>query len=56
MKANHEKKLLTFGELVLAGYEAAGKRRARGIIGLAVNTHLIEFRGRQRFVISERVP
>ena len=53
MKANHEKKTLTFGEFIMAAYAACGKRRARGIIWLAVNAGLVEFRGQRRFVISE---
>ena len=53
MRANREKKLLTFGELIVAGYDATGKRQARGTIRPALHAHLIEFRTQQRFVISE---
>jgi hypothetical protein len=53
MKANRKNKLLTFGELIVAGYDATGKRQARGIIRLALHAHLIKFRTQQRFVISE---
>jgi len=56
MKANHEKKTLTFGEFIMAAYAACGKRRARGIVWLAVNAGLVEFRGQRRLVISERSP
>jgi len=56
MKANHEKKTLTFGEFIMAAFAACGKRRARGIVWLAVNARLVEFRGQRRFVISERSP
>ena len=44
---------LTFGELIAAAYGACGKRRAKGIVWLAVNARLVEFRGEHRFVISE---
>jgi hypothetical protein len=53
MKANREKKPLTFGEFIIAAYDAWGKRRARGIVWLAVKARLIEFRGKQRMAISE---
>ena len=53
MKANQAKKALTFGEFIMAVYDARGKRRARGIVWLAVNAHLVEFRGQQRFVVSK---
>jgi hypothetical protein len=53
MKSNSKKRALTFGEFVAALYAAWGKRKALGIVRLAVNAHLVEFRGRERFVISE---
>jgi hypothetical protein len=52
MKAHSKKKPLTFGEFVAGGYRVWGKRRAEGIIRLAVKSHMIEFRGQQRIVIS----
>jgi hypothetical protein len=52
MKTNPTKKQLTFGEFVAGGYRVWGKRRALGIIRLALKSHLIEFRGQQRFVIA----
>jgi hypothetical protein len=56
MRTNQEKKALTFGEFIMAAYDAWGKRRASGIVRLAVNAHLIEFQGRQRFEFSTRSP
>ena len=56
MKANQEKEALTFGEFIIAAYDAWGKRRARGIVRLAVNARLIEFQGPQRFEFSKRSP
>jgi hypothetical protein len=56
MKTNCRKRRLTFGEFIMAVYDVWGKRRARGIVWLAVNAHLIEFRGQRRFVILEPAP
>jgi hypothetical protein len=53
MKTISNKKPLTFGDLVTASYRAWGAHRAKGLMRLAVNTHLVVFRGRQRFVIPE---
>ena len=44
---------MTLGDFIAAAYRAWGKRRAKGFVWLAVNAHLVEFRGRQRFLISE---
>ena len=46
------KKPLTFGDFVVGVYETWGKRRAKGIIQLACEVHMIEFRGKERFVMS----
>jgi len=51
MKSNQKKKTLTFGRFIAAAYRASGKRRARGIVQLAVNAGLVEFCGKHRFVI-----
>jgi hypothetical protein len=56
MKANQAKKALTFGEFIMAVYDACGRQKAAGIVRLAVNAHLVEFRGHEQFVISERNP
>jgi hypothetical protein len=52
MKTNGKKTSLTFGDLVAAVYDACGKRRARGILRLALSSRLVEFRGPQRFEIT----
>jgi hypothetical protein len=52
VKAPPGKEPLTFGDFVAGGCRAWGKRRAIGMIRLAIKSHLIEFRGQQRFVIS----
>jgi hypothetical protein len=51
MKINQRKNKLTFGDLVTTVYNACGKRKARGMLWLAVNAQLVEFRGRNRYVI-----
>ena len=53
MKNNSNKKALTFGEFAARIYTAWGKRKALGIVRLAVNARLVEFRGRERFLILE---
>jgi hypothetical protein len=52
MKAHHKKKALTFGDLIAAVYGACGNRRARGILRLAVNSHVVVFQGQRHLVIS----
>ena len=52
IKARSMRKPMTFGEFVADAYQIWGKRRAKGIIHLAVAVNLIEFRGSKRFVIS----
>jgi hypothetical protein len=48
MKANHRRKALTFGNLIETVYDACGNRRARGIIRLAIDAHVVVFRKQQR--------
>ena len=52
-KTNGKKRVLTFGDFIAGAYRAWGRRRAKGLVRLAVNARLVEFRGRQRVVISE---
>jgi hypothetical protein len=51
VKTNHKNKALTFGELIATVYSACGKRRARGILRLALDARLIMFPGRYRYVV-----
>lgn len=44
MKTHSMKKNLTFGEFIERVYDVCGKRKARGIVRLAIKAHLIEFR------------
>ncbi len=56
MKNNGRKKQVNqmrFGEFVAAICAALGRQRGRRMVQLAVNMHLIEFLGEQRFLISE---
>jgi hypothetical protein len=53
MKTNQKRKGLTFGDFIAATYRTWGARRARGLVRLALNSHLVVFRGRQRIVIPE---
>jgi hypothetical protein len=48
MTANHKKKALTFGHLIETVYGVCGNRRARGIIRLAIDAHVVVFREQQR--------
>jgi hypothetical protein len=52
MKATPRKRPLTFGDFVAGVYHTWGRRRARGIVQLALKAHVIEFRGAERFVFS----
>jgi hypothetical protein len=56
MKESCGKPVLTFGEFVASVYAAWGERRAPGLVQLAVDAHLVEFLGGQRFVISRKRP
>jgi hypothetical protein len=52
MKAHPTGRPLTFGDFVAGVYHTWGKRRAKGIIQLAIKAHVIEFRGTDRFGVS----
>ena len=52
MVTDQNKKPLLFGDLIASVFDACGKRRARGILRLAVNARLVAFQGPQRFIIS----
>ena len=51
MNARPKGRPLTFGDFVAGVYHTCGKRRAKGIVQLAVALHLVEFRGPERIVI-----
>jgi CheY-like chemotaxis protein len=56
MKTNCRKGHLTFGEFIMAVYDACGRQKAEGIVRLAVKARLVEFRGHDRIVILEPGP
>ena len=43
MKASHKKEALTFGKLIETVYGVCGSRRARGIMRLAIDAHVVVF-------------
>jgi hypothetical protein len=45
VKTNPPKKPLTLGDFIAGSYRAWGKRRAHGIIRLAIKLRFIEFGG-----------
>jgi hypothetical protein len=51
-KARPRKRPLTFGDFVAGVYQTWGAHRANGIVQLAIEVHVIEFRGTERFVVS----
>jgi hypothetical protein len=51
MKAHPHDKPLTFGDVVQSSYRACGKRKANGILRLAVKLRWIEFRGQRLYEI-----
>ena len=52
MKSKPAKKALTFGNLVTNFYHTYGKRKANGILRLATEAKLVEFRGRDHYILS----
>ena len=52
-RSNGKKWVLRFGDSIVAADGARGAHGAKGLVRLAVNARLVEFRGAQRIVISE---
>jgi hypothetical protein len=52
MKTNSTKRTRTFGEFVASVYDICGNRKAGRIVQIAIKSHLIEFCGQHRVVIS----
>jgi hypothetical protein len=52
MKTLPRKQLMTFGDFVAGIYRAWGHRKAKGMVKLAIQMHLIEFIGTDRFVVT----
>jgi hypothetical protein len=53
IKPNGNKRMLRFGDFIVAAYQTWGWRRANEVVRRAVNTHRIEFRAGQRVLITE---
>jgi hypothetical protein len=53
MKTNEKERVTTFGDFIAGAYRAWGRRRAKGLVWLAVKAQLVMFQGRQRREISE---
>jgi hypothetical protein len=45
---------MRFGEFITGVYDALDKHAAMGIVWLAVHTRLVEFQGRERYLISKK--
>lgn len=56
MMINQKPTPLTFGDLITAVHAACGRQKAKEIVRLAANAHLVEFRGHDRFLILEPGP
>jgi hypothetical protein len=54
MKTNWRKKSPTLGEFIAAAHDVWGQRWAGGLVWLAANARLVEFRRPQRFAPSGR--
>jgi hypothetical protein len=52
MKAEHKRKPLTLGELIASVYGVYGKRRARGIMKLLFDAHIVAFSRHHPMVFS----
>lgn len=48
MKTNSREITSTLGEFITRIYDVCDKRKAAGIVRLAIKAHLIEFRGQHR--------
>jgi hypothetical protein len=53
IRTNGKKRAVTFGDFIAAAYQAWGRRRAKELVQVAVNAQLVEFQGRQPFLIWE---
>jgi len=54
MKPKPNEKVLTFGDFIHGVYSAYGKRKGTGVVRLAVNSGVLDFRGQYRFFIAEK--
>ncbi len=52
MKHLQTKKTIRLGDLIAAVYEACGRQKARGILRLALDAHVVTFRSRHPYQLS----
>ena len=52
MRPTGKWKALTFGDFITRVYDLCGRRKAAGIVKLAVNAHFVAFRGQLCYVVS----
>ncbi len=52
MKMAPRKKGLTFGDFITGVYDVVGKRKAKEVVRVAVNTRHVSFQGALRYVVS----
>jgi hypothetical protein len=52
MKTNYGKRFLTFGEFIAQVYEVCDRRSAKGIVRIAIKSHMVEFRAHHRVLVS----
>jgi hypothetical protein len=52
MRPIRTRKTLTFGDFITRVYDICGRRKAAGIVKLAVNAHFVAFRGQLCYVVS----
>ena len=51
MRTNGRRKPLTFGEFIMHAYDVWGRRKAGGMVRVALEAQLIKFRRRARCVV-----
>ena len=52
MKTTQKKDGLTFGDFIAGVYEVVGRRKAKDVVRVAVNTGHVGFLGTLRYVVS----
>ena len=53
MRTDGREREVTFGDFIAGAYRVWGKRRAKGLVWLALKARLVVFREPQRFLIPE---
>jgi hypothetical protein len=53
MKTSEKQRAIVLGDFIAGAYRAWGRRRAKGLVRLAIHTGLVQFRGRERVLMLE---